>query len=64
MRKNKPVKTCDTCINRANCDAFFSRRYDQLGIKEPEGFRNMRCKAHNSPRRIKKINKMIGGVER
>lgn len=44
--KRRKVRTCDTCKHQPECDVFFARRYERLGLKEPEAFRTLACKLY------------------
>lgn len=47
QREGKSIKkSCLNCQHKNRCEAFFDAQYKMLGIKEPERFKNWRCRLY------------------
>lgn len=50
----KEKRVCADCRHAAACNEFFARRYAQLGVKEPEAWKNWACKLWEGEKDMKK----------
>lgn len=51
LQKLKARKACENCIHKDHCDELLARKYRQLGVKEPESFKNAGCKLFKPKRK-------------
>lgn len=45
-RAARKKRTCDTCKNQPRCDGYFSKKYKELGLKEPENLKKAECQLY------------------